>query len=202
AGAPLRTGRGSALGTLCVVDHEPHRLTVDQVRALRALAHQVANHLELRRRVVAPQTVEPSDPRDVDLAYLLEAQIRALRPIGEARGIVTLFAIAGEPLVLADPRPLALALDYVLFTALKAAPTGGRVAVRVTDRPAPSIEVSHTGGSTVPAWQADLCGQRPAPDPVPPATAEVLRAHGASVETPSRPLGSPDVRVELPLPSP
>ena len=201
AGAPLRTGRGSALGTLCVVDHEPHRLTLDQIRALRALAHQVAEHLELRRRVVAPDTVEPPDPHDVDLAYLLEARIRTLRPIGDARRIITTFAIAGEPLVLADPRPLAQALDYVLFTALKAAPDGGRVAVRVTDRPSPSFEVSHAGGSIEPAWQADLCGHCPAAEPVPAATAAVLREHGASVETNSEPPGSPDVRFELRFPS-
>lgn len=201
AGAPLRTGSGSALGTLCVVDHEPHKLSVDQIRALRALAHQVAEHLELRRRVVAPATVEPPDQRAVDLAYLLEARIREIRPIGEARDTVTTFAIAGEPLVLADPRPLAQALDYVVFTALKTAPPGGRVSVRVTDRPTPSVEVAHAGGSIAPPWQADLAGQRTAVEPVPAAAAGVLRAHGATVETTSEPLGSPDVRFELRFPN-
>ena len=200
AGAPLRTGRGSALGTLCVVDHQPHKLSVDQIRALRALAHQVSEHLELRRRVVAPETVEPPDHRAVDLAYLLEARIREIRPIGEARDTVTTFAIAGEPLVLADPRPLAQALDYVVFTTLKTAPPGGRVSVRVTDRPTPSVEVAHAGGSILPPWHADLAGQRTAVEPVPAAAAEVLRKHGVSVETTSEPLGSPDVRFELRFP--
>src|SRR4051794_25646088 len=48
AGAPLLTSDGSVLGTLCVVDFDPHRLTLTQTRGLRALARQVAEQLELR----------------------------------------------------------------------------------------------------------------------------------------------------------
>lgn len=49
AGAPLVTGEGHALGSLCAVDTEPHRLSKEQIRALEALARTVVTELELRR---------------------------------------------------------------------------------------------------------------------------------------------------------
>ncbi|GAB7042160.1 MULTISPECIES: GAF domain-containing sensor histidine kinase [Catenuloplanes] len=49
AGAPLMMQDGHAIGTVCVMDHEPRELTADQRRALRSLARHAAAHLELRR---------------------------------------------------------------------------------------------------------------------------------------------------------
>jgi hypothetical protein len=197
AGAPLVTSGGSALGTLCVVDDEPHRLSLGQTRALRALARQVAEFLELRQH--AP--TDDLDMRSVDLSYLLEGRIRELRPITDSRNIVITLASAGPALILADAPRLAQALDYVVFSALKSAPARGRVALRVVDRPSPNLEVSHAGGSIVPAWQAELEGLRPADEPLPGAAAAVLRAHGATVATVSQPLGSPDVAFRLSFPT-
>ena len=48
AGAPLVTAEGHALGTLCVLDHKPRDLSAEQIRALRALSHQVMAQLRLQ----------------------------------------------------------------------------------------------------------------------------------------------------------
>jgi signal transduction histidine kinase/DNA-binding response OmpR family regulator len=49
AGAPLVSSHGHALGTLCVIDQKPRKLTADQLRALQVLSRSVVNLMELRR---------------------------------------------------------------------------------------------------------------------------------------------------------
>jgi len=51
AGAPLSSREGEAVGTLCVIDREPRRLSQAQVDALLALRRQVESLLELRRNL-------------------------------------------------------------------------------------------------------------------------------------------------------
>ena len=49
AGAPLLTPAGHALGSLCVIDREPRKLSAEQKASLESLARLVMNNLELRR---------------------------------------------------------------------------------------------------------------------------------------------------------
>ncbi|MER2249739.1 PAS domain S-box protein [Methylorubrum podarium] len=53
AGAPLRTAEGTALGSLCVIDHlpRPDGLTEGQADALRRFARQVMRQVEMRQAV-------------------------------------------------------------------------------------------------------------------------------------------------------
>lgn len=49
AGAPLTVAKDVRLGTLCVIDRKPRRLTSAQLRALEVLRDAVVTQLELRR---------------------------------------------------------------------------------------------------------------------------------------------------------
>ena len=49
AGVPLTNSAGLPLGTLCVIDNKPNILSETQLKALKSLANQVMNLLELRK---------------------------------------------------------------------------------------------------------------------------------------------------------
>lgn len=72
AGAPLIATDGHALGTLCVIDHVPRKLTEAQRAALVVLSRAIVQQIELRRRL---QRVKNSTGLLLSQNSRLEAQI-------------------------------------------------------------------------------------------------------------------------------
>ncbi|MGO4910865.1 GAF domain-containing sensor histidine kinase [Leeuwenhoekiella sp. W20_SRS_FM14] len=58
AGVPLLTPTGEALGTLCVIDKKPKKLSEVQINSLKDLATQVENLFELRRNNISLVKIE------------------------------------------------------------------------------------------------------------------------------------------------
>jgi GAF domain-containing protein len=57
AGAPLVTPEGHGVGTLCVIDRVPRRLTEKQRTILKALSRQIVAQLELRKALATIKTL-------------------------------------------------------------------------------------------------------------------------------------------------
>lgn len=60
AGAPLISKQGHSLGTLCVVDHKPKKLSEAQIQCLQSLSHQVVQLFELRKKNIENQNINKS----------------------------------------------------------------------------------------------------------------------------------------------
>lgn len=56
-GVPLINPEGFALGTLCILDFEPHELTPSQREAVRRLSRQAMSLLELHRQLIAREAM-------------------------------------------------------------------------------------------------------------------------------------------------
>jgi diguanylate cyclase (GGDEF)-like protein len=62
AGAPLVAPDGVALGTICVIDHKPRKLSTAERTALQALSRQVVSQLELRQTLAGLEVECLTDP--------------------------------------------------------------------------------------------------------------------------------------------
>ncbi len=58
AGAPLIMDDNVRVGTLCVIDHQPRKLSDEQKQSLQMLARQVVSQLQLRRQLVELQALD------------------------------------------------------------------------------------------------------------------------------------------------
>ncbi|AEE20653.1 sensor histidine kinase [Dokdonia sp. 4H-3-7-5] len=92
AGVPLRTSDGYALGTLCVYDHKPRTLSLEEQDALRGLAKQTVLLFEARKRNMdlaasENETAQRND-RLEDFARLVAHDLKS--PLASIEGLLNL----------------------------------------------------------------------------------------------------------------
>ena len=100
AGVPLiNEANGMALGTLCVIDHEPRVLTEDQRISLRALAKQTMKLLDLRKRTreleEAKLALEEKNEELTGFATLMAHDLKS--PLNEIRSALALEKAQNTP---------------------------------------------------------------------------------------------------------
>ena len=66
AGVPLTTPEGHNVGTLCVLDKQPRKLTDLQITALEALAHNVVVQFELRRALMESENARKTLAAEIE----------------------------------------------------------------------------------------------------------------------------------------
>ena len=74
AGAPLKTGDGHNLGTICVIDREPRAITAEETATLADLASIVVDELELR--LAARRESERLDQTRADFVVTASHELR------------------------------------------------------------------------------------------------------------------------------
>ncbi|WP_396596626.1 ATP-binding protein [Dokdonia sp. R86516] len=92
AGVPLRTSDGYALGTLCVYDHKPRTLSLEEQDALRGLAKQTVLLFEARKRNIelkeAQNETTQRNDRLEDFARLVAHDLKS--PLASIEGLLNL----------------------------------------------------------------------------------------------------------------
>ncbi|MEP6466184.1 MAG: GAF domain-containing protein [Parafilimonas sp.] len=84
AGVPLVTHNGFPLGSLCVIDSSPKELNKSQVIALKALAKQVVNLVELRKSNKTLKTMQALlQERNSELEYISTNILNEVQQLAE-----------------------------------------------------------------------------------------------------------------------
>lgn len=78
AGVPVFSHDGLALGSLCVLDREPRRLSQEQLDALKALSHQVHDQMELRRNIFELKVTLNEQNRAHELVHQNEERFKEI----------------------------------------------------------------------------------------------------------------------------
>ena len=89
AGVPLLTPGRRAVGTLCVADHRPRRLSAQQRQGLEALSRQVVSQLELRRHTTELAAAVEARQRAEETEHTESRLVRLLSAVAEAANEAT-----------------------------------------------------------------------------------------------------------------
>ena len=100
AGAPLITGDGHGIGTLCVIDRVPRTLTPEQIHSLEALSRQLMTHLDLRRANIALRETETAKKK-----FVAHVSHELRTPLTSIRGALAL-VLDGDATLDQDSREL------------------------------------------------------------------------------------------------
>jgi GAF domain-containing protein len=92
AGIALKNVKGHNVGTLCVMDVQSHRLTSEQVEALKALSRQVTTIMELNLSIdYLRKSAEQIEERNKALKKIAQVQSHEIRePLTAVMGVMNL----------------------------------------------------------------------------------------------------------------
>ena len=159
AGAVLRSSKGHAIGTLCVLDNKPNRLSDLQRETLKVLARQVMAQLELTRALKEAEMLRlevdhrvKNSPQSIASLTRVQANMAASEETREAleltRRRIDAIALLHEQLYKADNAGAIAMEDFLPRVAALlqlSAPQGVRVECEVPSLTLPSQQATAIG---------------------------------------------------------